>query len=103
MSADAVPVDIWASWSTDPHLIERRRAKAAREGLRFQCEACGRGLRDGSGYNVVIVDGGFKALAPALWGEPEIEEDSGYMGMYDLGPECGKLVPAAYRVKRGVT
>jgi hypothetical protein len=59
------------------------------------CYVCGRGIKEGSGWRVEIVDGGGSAAMP---GTADVN-DPGYCGTYPIGSECGKRVPLAFRTK----
>ena len=59
------------------------------------CVRCGKGVKN-TKYHVELVDGG-------LYASPTNEEadinDPGYMGMYPIGSECRKHIPAEYIYK----
>lgn len=84
-----------ALWGTDDDAKARNEARAHDKGLE-PCATCGRGVRPGNGWLVVVIDGG--AHIAAVDSEPD-ENDPGYMGAWVLGPECGKHVPSGYRTK----
>lgn len=96
---DFAPVDQEVLFGTNWERKEANEARAAKTG-RVTCSACGRGLVDGSGYMVVVIHGGESVLHPSNWDDDLPMRDPGYMGMWDLGPECAKGIPRNYRVKR---
>lgn len=69
--------------------------RATREGLE-PCTHCGRGVKPGSGWLVVVVDGGASVLRADV--EPDLQ-DSGYMGAWILGSTCAKQIPRDYRAQ----
>lgn len=83
-----------ALFGTDQERKDRNASAAERKGLE-PCATCGKGVKPGNGWMVEVVDGGAMIAKP---GQAD-ESDSGYMGCWVLGPECGKHVPAGYRVK----
>ena len=55
----------------------------------------GAGLDPAKAQTVHIVAGGSRVLHPA--DEALYTDDGGDMGCWDLGPECAKMFPAAFR------
>lgn len=66
------------------------------------CIVCGKRTTAADGIVVVLGDGGDTLLHPADALEAETA-DPGFMGMWLVGPECGKAIPAEYRVRVVVT
>ena len=60
------------------------------------CVACGRRTTEGKGITVVLGGGGAELLDPADIDEAA-HNDPGFMGMWLVGPECGKKIPADFR------
>jgi len=60
------------------------------------CATCGRGVRPGNGWTVEVIDGGNNIAHPGLGADTS---DPGYMGVWVLGPECGRHVPREFRTK----
>lgn len=60
------------------------------------CTTCGRGVKPGNGWLVEVIDGGAHIAAPGLGPDTTAP---GYMGVWVLGPECGKHVPREFRTK----
>ena len=83
-----------ALFGIDRERKARNEAAAERKGME-PCATCGKGVKPGNGWMVEVVDGGAGVAQP---GQAD-ETDPGYMGCWVLGPECGKHVPAAFRVK----
>lgn len=75
--------------------FERRAASARSRKLPY-CTRCGRALKNGY-YSVEVVDGGAGVALPG--GYSEYTDKSGYMGLFDFGPECVKSIPSKYRIK----
>jgi hypothetical protein len=75
---------------------ERNARKAAQDGLE-SCQTCGRGVAEGKGFEVIVVDGGASILHPEDYTD-DIARDSGFMGGYIVGSTCAKQIPAEYRV-----
>lgn len=84
-----------ALFGTDDDRQQANRARAQERGLE-PCTTCGRGVKPGSGWLVEVVDGGGQIAHPDHKADTS---DPGYMGMWVLGPECGKHVPREFRVK----
>jgi len=59
------------------------------------CHACGAVLNPDRAVTVRIVGGGGEVLHPE--DADRYINDGGDMGAWDLGPECAKMFPAAYR------
>lgn len=64
------------------------------------CSSCGRPLSPGSGYTVCVAEGGEILLDTKHWDDPEVVADHGYMGLFDIGPECARSIRRPYRAKR---
>ena len=61
------------------------------------CLACGRRTVEGRGYTVILGLGGSRLIHPDDEQAAE-QHDLGYMGVWMVGPECGKRIPKEYRV-----
>lgn len=89
---------LWAPMTERQEDAKASRETAARRAGLEPCELCGRGVsKDGNGFWIEVVDGGSAIAKPGT----ADESDSGYMGHYLVGPECGRKVPAAYRADVG--
>lgn len=64
------------------------------------CAACGRALKDGAGYTVCVAEGGEILVGTRYWDDDAVVTDSGYMGLFDLGPECARTIKPSYKAKR---
>lgn len=60
------------------------------------CHACGAVLNPERASSVHIIGGGATVLHPDDE-DAYTNADGGDMGVWDLGPECAKMFPAAYR------
>lgn len=60
------------------------------------CIACGRRTVEGRGITVVLGLGGSRLIHPDDEEAAEMH-DLGYMGVWMVGPECGKAIPQEYR------
>ena len=89
-TAIPVPDALWDR--QDSPRYETNARKAGEAGLE-SCTACGRGLNPATAKTLEVVDGG-DVLRADLTGD---QSSSGYMGAWVVGPECAKMVPAAYR------
>lgn len=79
----------------DPNVRANREAKAEDQGLQ-PCTHCGRGVREGKGFVVVVIEGGSSVLHPDDVTRAD-ETDSGFMGAWVLGSTCAKQIPADAR------
>jgi hypothetical protein len=94
-TTDRVPVNFWGENAYGPQqnrwdANQRRAEKAGYE----PCTRCGRGVKPGSGFVVTVIDGGAR-FAPT--DTPADENDSGFMGAWVIGPECGKSIPVTHK------
>jgi hypothetical protein len=65
------------------------------------CIVCGRQTTIERGIAVVLGGGSDSLIDPRDIIEAE-EADPGFMGVWLIGPECGKRIPVAYRVTKDV-
>jgi hypothetical protein len=99
------------TWNTIPTTIFDRTGDAQKEanirradakGLE-PCELCGRGVANGRGWIVRVIDGGEHLLATCDWdrfdAEATPDERAGDMAYWVLGSECCKTVPNTHREK----
>lgn len=93
MEKHTIDFDLFGSDNYE--VVEARRSRAEQNGAKYTCQMCGRKVNPERGWMVQVVDGG---MAIALPGTGD-QNDSGYMGWWDLGPECGKHVPRQFRSK----
>lgn len=63
-----------------------------------RCIVCGKRVGANAIW-VVLGEGGDVLIAPEN-DEDAMATDSGYMGWWPVGPECGRTVPAEYRAAR---
>jgi hypothetical protein len=65
----------------------------------LRCIACGRMVKPEAAVHIVLGGGG-NGLYPAegFNEDTAMEEDDGYLGAAVLGPECGRTIPAEYRI-----
>lgn len=61
------------------------------------CIACGK-LTKGNGINVALTDGGDVLVLPEDIDAEERGNAGAYMGVWTVGPECGKNIPHQYRL-----
>lgn len=61
------------------------------------CIVCGK-LTKGNGIDVALTNGGDTLVLPQNIEREEIENAGAYMGVWTVGPECGKRIPAEYRL-----
>ena len=96
-----VPDDLWTK-----HWSDRAQANLSKHGggdpaKAPWCTACGRLLNPAKAQTVHIIGGGGEVLHPDDEAEWEAAHgargDDGDMGAWDLGPECAKMFPAAFR------
>lgn len=93
--ATATPVDAPDHlFGVDEDRRESNAARAADRGLE-PCTHCGRGVKEGAGWMVEVVDGGGSLAVPGT----ADTSDPGYMGCWVLGSTCAKGVPASHRVR----
>lgn len=87
----------WGSESEEAReRFDRNQQRADRLSL-DSCLICGRGVKPGNGSQVHLIGGGSTALRRDLEPADVGEDEAGDMGFWTLGPECQRLVPAAYR------
>jgi hypothetical protein len=60
------------------------------------CIVCGKRTTQDKGIAVVLGAGGQTLVHPTDADEAE-SNDNGFMGMWLVGPECGKAIPTEYR------
>lgn len=89
--------EVVGAWSDKYYEREERGYAEIPEGAE-PCVVCGRLVKAGKGFDVHFIFGGRDAVRNDL----EAEAVAGYteggdMGIWKIGPECGKAVPAAYR------
>lgn len=97
-----IPADQRIFGDYDSQAWNTRYGKARDAGLP-NCEACGRGVAEGKGFWVNVVEGGMVLAADQweAWENDETVDHSGDMGDgWILGPECGKKLPAEFRRAR---
>lgn len=105
MKLSTIDYGIWDNADLGGERYETRVAKAENAGLDF-CQSCGKGLKDGSGVEVLVVGGGAELLAVADWDRYEDAPRgfwgifSGGMGMFSVGSDCAKEIPAAFKSRR---
>lgn len=63
------------------------------------CVVCGKRTTRERGITVLFGLGGSALIHPED-NEEAMVEDSGYLGHFMVGPECGKKIPEEYRVKK---
>ena len=61
------------------------------------CIACGRRTTTERGIRLVLGAGATGLVPPELY-EEAYRLDNGFLGSFMVGPECGKKIPAKYRV-----
>jgi hypothetical protein len=61
------------------------------------CIVCGRRTTTDRGIRLILGSGGTGLVPPHLYDEA-YTSDSGFMGGFMVGPECGKKIPSEYRV-----
>jgi len=62
------------------------------------CIVCGRRTTAEKGITVLLGGGGDALIDPRDAQEAEDKDPGGFMGAWLVGPECGKRIPARYRV-----
>ena len=88
--------EFWTKFNSDR--AQKRIDKAARAGLPW-CTVCGAALAE-IRQTVHIIAGGGLVLHPDdedLYWERGGTGDGGDMGSWDVGPECARLIPKAFR------
>ena len=98
MKLSTIDYGIWDNEDLGGDRYEARVAKAANAGSEY-CQSCGKALKDGSGVEVMVVGGGAELLAVTDWDRYE-EVISGFMGIYFVGSDCAKGIPAAFKNRR---
>ena len=64
------------------------------------CACCNKRLKIGSGFVVCVVNGGDRLLDVDCWESEGLATVFGIMGIFDIGPECAKGIPSAYKIPR---
>lgn len=66
------------------------------------CIVCGKTTK-GNGISVALTNGGDTLVLPHDIEREENENAGAYMGVWTVGPECGKRIPAEYRLPDHLT
>lgn len=93
-----IPGAFWTKHNSEH--AQQRITKAEQAGNRW-CSVCGNALRPENAQVVRIIHGGSSYLHPE--DEARYTDDGGDMGSWDLGPECARMVPAAFRARAVTT
>lgn len=76
---------------------KRGRRRHEGSGDAYPCVVCGTPIPTPE-YEVRLVDGGASLALP-----DEVVDARGDMGLYPIGPECRRRIPAAYVIQNGGT
>lgn len=98
--ADDATVDVDGVWSETYYERSGRGYRIVKDGDE-PCCCCGRLVKAGSGWDVRFIMGGPVAVRADLAAESIVGFTAGGdMGLWVLGSECAKRVPATHRVRR---
>jgi hypothetical protein len=83
-------------YGLDDEVKGKREARARDQGLE-SCTHCGRGVKEGKAFVVVIGGGGAHVVHTADWDRAEMTDTLGFMGAWLIGSTCAKGIPAAFK------